>query len=56
MQHRQKTDAGAQVSGIGGDSHQGFGGGAGEHVINRPFSDFMTGTTIRIDGGATPTL
>jgi hypothetical protein len=36
MQHRQKADAGAQVSWVGADPQKSFGGSAKEHVINRP--------------------
>jgi len=36
MQHRQKADAGAQVSWVGADPQKSFGGRAKEHVINRP--------------------
>ena len=34
MQHRQKTDPGAEVPWIGGDLQQGFGGGMEEKAID----------------------
>jgi hypothetical protein len=36
MQHRQKADPGAQVSGVGADLLKRFGGGAEENAINQP--------------------
>jgi hypothetical protein len=34
MQHRQKTDSGAEMPWVGGDLQQGFGGGTEEKAID----------------------
>jgi hypothetical protein len=36
MQHCHKAKPGTQVSGVGGDLQQAFGGGTEEHAIHQP--------------------